>query len=139
MNGREIKFRAWDNLNKKMLQVPTLYFDDTNYVASTIREHNNFLSVNEEAELMQFTGLRDKKRTEEYPNGQEIFEGDLVRHFEVITRVVIFKYGAFGYESENGFISYAENSWFKWEDGKSKEIEVIGNICGNPELMGEKL
>jgi hypothetical protein len=31
------------------------------------------------ATVGQFTGLRDCKRTEEYPEGQEIYEGDILR------------------------------------------------------------
>jgi len=73
----EYKFRAWDRRNKKMFPVSTLYFNDTDYKASTIREHNNFLVVNEEVELMQFIGLRE--RISSTPDNKEIYEGDIVR------------------------------------------------------------
>jgi uncharacterized phage protein (TIGR01671 family) len=84
--------------------------------------------------VMQYTGLKDK-------NGKEIYEGDIVAAFNFIDKnfrhEVIFKNGAFGYTSQflSGFIPYAGNDNFKWSNGKSDKIEVIGNIYENPELM----
>jgi len=148
MNGREIKFRAWDNMGKRMLHVPTLYFNDTNYVASTIREHNNFLSVNGESELMQFTGLRDNKRDDEYPEGQEVFEGDVFPdHFNSKVRGVV-KLGEyrnpFNDDRHGGHVGF----YIEWNGDlglNRKDLAywikvscVIGNIYDNPELLGDK-
>ena len=73
----------------------------------------------------EFTGLTDK-------NGVRIFEGDVVRHFDLEkTKDVIFQNGSFGYNTFGGydFVSYSENkSNFMIIHGHSDNIEVIGNI-----------
>lgn len=73
----------------------------------------------------QFTGLKDK-------NGVRIFEGDivsLVKHDGLIYKVV---YVPCRYELVN---SKGVNC-FVLDIYKSENIEVIGNIYDNPELLG---
>lgn len=84
-----------------------------------------------EKSIGQFTGLYDK-------NGKEIYEGDIVKHFNhnEIIREIIFMKGSFGYWTGKEFISYASNYHFEWNDFyKSEKIEIIGNIYENPELL----
>ncbi|HAP3440605.1 YopX family protein [Enterococcus faecalis] len=73
-----------------------------------------------ETALMQSTGLKDE-------NGVEIFEGDIGwdDHQEVHGQV-IFENGAFKYEWEN-----ISEDLFEVTD----DIEIIGNIHENPELL----
>ena len=90
----------------------------------------------------QFTGLLDSKRTEEYPAGQPIYEGDVVQlygHFDegilpYHNAKVLFKDGCFCIDDlfENDVISIS-----RWDDENiDGEIVVIGNIYENPELLG---
>jgi uncharacterized phage protein (TIGR01671 family) len=77
--------------------------------------------------LMQYTGLKDK-------NGKDLFEGDLVKWTD-----------EFG-ENPNLFkVQYQEAQWvivpisdsiMGWYIGE-KELEIIGNIYENPELLEE--
>ena len=89
----------------------------------------------------QFTGLTDK-------NGKKIFEGDIFPIEDEIIAVVIFKNGCFRMEeyglcgawTESGFdecgggwgiIECCPIDWYNIID-----MEVIGNIHDNPELLG---
>lgn len=87
----------------------------------------------------QFTGLTDK-------NGNKIFEGDIVKAiqteydedkeqqpivFEVIGEM-IFEDGCFGLRAKH-FVDFYAPMW--QED--NVELEIIGNIHDNPELLGE--
>jgi len=117
--NREIKFRAWYPKDKKMT-----FSDQTNWGAFGDCEMSDAQSGS--CHLMQFTGRKDI-------NGKEIYEGDIVRGFlrnglgDVVLNVnvpVIFKNGCF----------LPHISWL----GPGTEIEVIGNIYENPELLKEK-
>jgi len=82
--------------------------------------------------LMQFTGLLDR-------NGKEIYEGDIIKYFQPYankwdTHIVLWddKFAGFGMFEFN-------NEWCKESDWlKIKEIEIIGNIYENSELLNQK-
>lgn len=143
---REIKFRAWDKLNKEMFDVEIINFQERRVYKDTV-SYRKF----EDIELMQYTGLKDK-------NGKEIYEGDVVKlihtgieisadRLEDLKRFVgIIKY-------ENGIFkivrtekSLIESKYFEMEQKKVSEIfiysklydlEVVGNIYENSELLKE--
>lgn len=117
---REIKFRAWDEDRKNMLDWQLLKEKQSKFVAY------KWLNV------MQYTGLYDK-------NGKEIYEGDIavVRHLhdgdecvwnntkqEPIPFKVTWDSGKLGFHFDNSRMGYAP-----WD------YEVIGNIYENPELI----
>lgn len=153
--NREIKFRGqkldskefvygqlaymFDDKNHALI-IPSCYyatrdFDEEDENGNPIIQNDlaigGFLSVKSET-VGQFTSLHDK-------NGKEIYEGDIFDYHGIVN-VVIFKDGMFCYDSyrenknlEN--IVELSNYFFNWENNKSKEIEVIGNIYENPELL----
>lgn len=88
----------------------------------------------------QYTGLKDK-------HGKRIFEGDMIKPFddEVEKMVVEFHHGQFllclygerGYRAEYGWEEEGNYGCFEAEPLSSygDDIEVIGNIHDNPELL----
>jgi len=138
---REIKFRAWHPLQKVMYfnHSVSVSIDGTVHYLDTDGEWNCDIKGNGEdvgIVLMQYTGLKDK-------NGKEIFDGDITCNFDsdrspYFFHEVVFENGCFGYYTkESGFHSFASNGYFGWVGGQSNEIEVIGNIYENPELLNK--
>lgn len=118
---REIKFRAWDKSQNKMYQVRGINFDNEDL----------WLKINEtqimganlfEVELMQYTGLKDK-------NGIEIYEGDIVRCYGGE-----FCQGVYEYD-ESIRIDSLTNPFTMLCLTESENLEVVGNIYKNPELL----
>ena len=75
----------------------------------------------------QSTGLKDNKRTEEYLEGQEIYEQDILRIFDKNYEVKIIQTGS-GMCVNYGFPDKHNGPAPHW-------VEVIGNVHQNPELM----
>ena len=141
--SREIKFRVWDKTSDSMLyqdDFERVELDTKNKMVTLIAEEESdkshyVLDYEDgiEAEILQYTGLKDK-------NGKEIYEGDILSikiysGDKVIVEgktVVEFKDGCFGviWGHDKAFLSL--NSFFK------AKFEVIGNIYENPELLEGK-
>lgn len=134
---RQIKFRAWDADRQKMItdfskKTPHLYQnDDTGEIFCGSYQRNMDW---QEPVLMQYTGLNDK-------NGQEIYEGDIISipadydkygHYAGEKREVFFNEGAYRLKPKWDKDGTARGNPF---DDVAGEIEVIGNIYANPELL----
>lgn len=132
------KFRAWDIHKKKMFTNDQLIIWDGNVYANDNFKLNvdNLKGWNiDEKHLMQSTGLKDK-------NGKEIFDGDIVKFSDCdddvyVTPVVWDKnYACFGVSFSGGYpISFDYLEEFYTE---LKDIEVVGNIYENKELLEGK-
>lgn len=123
--NREIKFRAWHKVKNIMVydnEDDTYgYWDGCRN--SNVGMINTILNSQyyKEYKFMQYTGLRDK-------NGKAIWEGDIVE-YENMTGKIMFFNGSF-------ILSDLEETE-EWELGViNAEIEVIGNIYENRELLG---
>ena len=127
---REIKFRAWDKEEKKMLHGIESCYDGSGagcdfpeaYFGAFIGAETAYRSSNAERyEVMQFTGLLDK-------NGKEIYEGDILHRDNRSDHEVIFSDGAFGTKTSHGFIPLSEQRLFELD-------KVAGNIHEHAELI----
>lgn len=121
---REIKFRAWDKINKEMFNVESINFQERR-VYKDVVSYRNFNDI----ELMQYTGLKDK-------NNKEIYEGDIVK-LRANHGIGVVKYydewGAFVVEYiKPRPLAVLGMNYYK------EDIEVIGNIYENSELLGEQ-
>lgn len=128
---REIKFRAWIKKKKQMIYLANDYLSDyymeiTNcgWGVFTKGAHTSTACKYNDDILMQYTGLKDKQ-------GKEIFEGDIVE-----CRAGEKYHGTWEHnitvKIEMGFTQSI------WEMLNCEEIEVIGNIYDNPELLKEE-
>ena len=125
---REIKFRAWHKEEKIIGEVlgidilhKEIFFSNEDV---DCYEHSDFKDI----ELMQYTGLYDK-------NEKEIYEGDIVK-LRANHGIGVVKYydewGAFVVEYiKSKPLAVLGMNYYK------EDIEVLGNIYKNPELLGE--
>ena len=134
---REIKFRAWDKKTKTMSIGFTLREIESDF-GHQITTPDFF--VVDECEIQQFTGLQDK-------NGKDIYEGDICRNHIYNTldklHVVEWRDGVFRKSlDQQGPEWLAEKPMFVFKPlynsnliFSNDQIEVIGNIYENPELL----
>ena len=124
---REIKFRAWVKEKKAIFEVILIDYV-TKKVTYIVERIGHLLNIRHDkfndVELMQYTGLKDKNR-------KEIYEGDI---FHIGSKKILYVVewidcGLKGRQIKN-------KSWIGldyWKD----DIEVIGNIYENPEVIKE--
>ena len=125
---REIKFRAWDKENEKMMKVSSLHLENKEI---SVKENGTFRLFRMQ-DLMQYTGVTDT-------NGKEIYEGDIIKYkFPYYTRLkhispvkFLETEASFGikdrYGNEIPLYTISANNYF----------EVVGNIYENKNLLEE--
>lgn len=144
---REIKFRVWCKENEQFIQFNKIGFLEDGslwYVQGVDETNPPYFENQNDWELMQYTGLKDKKSV-------EIYEGDIVRFTNSIDEIYN-EVGKVTWEqSECNFVAQYKtaNCVTQEENGTTitiylisnetyrecVEYEVIGNIYENPELL----
>ena len=138
--SRDIKYRVWDKTSDSMLyqdDFERVEIDTKNKMVTLIAEEESdkshyVLDYEDgiEAEIMRYTGLKDK-------NGKEIYEGDIVSfyndeeyRFKSTNALVIYDSAAFMLEHKKLGKEYLGEI-----DIENMCIKIIGNIYENPELL----
>jgi uncharacterized phage protein (TIGR01671 family) len=161
--SREIKFRVYDkadhpwyknpNISRWSYFGPEYFINDDGYIQFEATQEGGPIGDHDQdrfSPIMQYTGLKDK-------NGKEIYEGDILEHkskynhvagkFEVVYNLEDKDFAAFCLQRVD------KKTWTKDLEGKLsgwegvvgsqghliKELEVIGNIYENPELINEQM
>lgn len=121
MNNIIIKFRAWDEVAKRMINnteedrdYVVSFSGDVKYIKYGSTPFN--IRLPQDLILMQFTGLTDK-------NGVEIFEGDIL------------KFRLFDGATPTQWVVEIPRIYKALKDNENDKVEVIGNIYQNPELL----
>lgn len=128
---REIKFKAWDKNLKEIIPVHNIDFQNK------MVNVNSVCRLFDEVELMQFTGFHDK-------NNREIYDGDIVTNktkdfsgngFRGKNLIMSVKW-----DQKECFyrLSVCNKGYFgfkKLTTSTSKDIEVVGNIYVNSDLL----
>lgn len=153
---REIKFRVWDNLEKAYLKEEDIGIDSLGNVFIFEGYDNNDADLwyarilldpdNERYVIEQATGMKDE-------NGNEIFVNDIVEmhYFEQyagpgeVEKTVM---GVVGKDSIGCFtrvgdkkyywLHYLEDAEYYGDTKYNEELELLGNIHENPELLEKK-
>lgn len=140
--NRIIKFRVWDKIKKRFIEFDTDYKNRKGYnlgeYALSANGKLKFFEACEggmeveecrDVDVLFFTGLKDK-------NGKKIFEGDIIieSHEEVNSN------DGTSWEEKHTFsVEYVECRFniygFVHRPASEPELEIIGNIYENPELL----
>ena len=120
---RDIKFRAWNVITKKMIDLKKV-----TPLALNMDTDGLFIPFSDGLPFMQFTGLKDK-------NGKDIYEGDVIatQQRDVLFEVI------FGFNSDGNTYGWNYRSISKpkhiYSADNPKRLEIIGNIYENPKLL----
>jgi hypothetical protein len=127
---REIKFRAWDQVGKRMIYFPlcwpcneygSLAWAMSAEATTGAPEIELPYGATDKLEVMQYTGLKDK-------NGKEIYEGDILGGPYPNQPIVEWENIADGTLGGPVSVGY---------EIAGIDYEVIGNIYESPELLAE--
>ena len=127
------KVRVWLTDIDQMLRVKALVFekDRTRCVCGYSFD---FYLEDENATIMQSTGLKDK-------NDKEIFEGDIVQFEDCYTETDFLYVNTGIVEWSQGSFTITNRDSVEMGDlldGEFLDVTIIGNVYENPELLEDK-
>jgi uncharacterized phage protein (TIGR01671 family) len=137
---REIKFRAWEPLNKKMHYMDWCLYEVNGDIKSFALPpchqslHKDYAAMNLDVICkMQFSGIRDKNEKEIYDKDicEDSYINPLTQQIVTLRWVVQQEPGIWWLRKIN---EHNDTPLFM----RSNRIEVIGNVYENPELAGEQ-
>lgn len=147
---KEHKFRAWvvDEYNDdgntpktmKLIEWNSHFFSDTSPVTNYSGE---FPEPDDPCIILEeYIGRKDRKRTEEYPEGQEIYDGDIVKYYWLAPidhegKKYTFLRVEYSPELMNYVLTeYGEDKCFSFNlIYNTENYEIVGNINQNLELL----
>lgn len=125
---KPIKFRAWDKKRRQVRDVLSIqYFQKPLPELGAVRmvteedtQNNESLNFHSDVELMQYTGQKDRR-------GIEIYDQDILKIPEGILGYVYWDKDMLCWNvGLDGLFEYI---------GTDSELEIIGNVYENPELL----
>jgi len=125
----ELKIRAFFKVDRRIYEVRSVDFLNKEVTLWDKETAVNFEASFDEIELMQYTGLKDE-------NGHEIYEGDIIEFLEAEsgetwTAKIVFENLAFKALD-------VEDEAYDYDFDDLSDIEVIGNIYENPEILKDR-
>lgn len=125
-----LRYRAWLKEDKEMIEVEEMNFynGELDFIGDAI----TWMCKSNDCVLMQSTGLRDK-------NGKEIFEDDIIKVTNLSNcswlEVVSFSNNKAMFVSKEVKREVEETPLYDLFNTDIFEVEIIGNIHTNPELV----
>jgi len=132
--SRPIEFRAWNKETQRMVDLhanTSLALSAEMNTQMAIQGFGGlFIPFHKDIIIMQFTGLRDSKRTDDFPEGEKIWEGDVISGTSA-------QAPSYLKPIRWGKVTWTENGYYAGSMPLSQihQREVIGSIHQNPELL----
>ena len=134
---REIKFRVWCKEYEQFIQFNKMRFleDGSLWYVQGVDENEEeinppYFENQNDWELMQYTGLKDK-------NGVEIYEGDFLMAGDAYLGVIEYHSTRAQFIGKNIGETFPEDEYdtLYTKNGRFNSAKVIGNIYENPKLL----